>query len=832
MDGDFNILIFIVGFLIIALASKQIGQYFRKATMPMISGFLFTGIIAGPYVLNLISIEAVDKLGFIDELSLSFIAFAAGGELFLEDLKGRFKSIKWITIGLVVSTFTIGSITVFLLTDLIPFMKDMPVAGRLAVSLLAGSILVARSPSSAIAVVKELRAKGPFTQTVLGVTVIMDVVVIILFTANSSVAAALLTGLGFDISFMVVLFLELVLSVALGYILGEILKLILSLRTNSNIKAGLILASGYGIYVITGVVRQVSSESLPFEVLIEPLLICMIGGFLVTNYSKFRLEFSKILHDLGPPIYIAFFTLTGASLSLNVLANTWQIALVLFFVRCGSIFIGSFTGGVIAGEPMALNKISWMSYITQAGVGLGLAKAVVVIFPDWGASFATIMVAVIVFNQIIGPPMFKRAISLAGESHAHAESSGFEVPRSAVIFGLDGQSQALARLLGTHGWEVKIACMNANEEDVRSSDMKVCPVKDYSLEVLQNMELDQAESIITMLSDEENYNICEIVYEHFGTENIVVRLNDRTNFDRFHELGALIVNPNTAIVSLLDHFVRSPSATSLLLGMEKDQDVIEIELRNPNLDGVALRHLKLPVDAIILSIKRRGQNIISHGYTRLESGDWITICGSLKSLEELTLRFDINKEHALVHLVEQVAAKEISSGTMEKDMKEIILEKVPISDRLTELIRNSLILDIDMAIDVDTFGKVVAEAIAPEVGIEQETLLSLLIERERESSTAISREHAIPHVIIEGENKSCLLMARCRKGIRFSESAPRIHAVFVLVGTRDQRRFHITALSYIVKIIQGSNFKNRWLRARNEEDLRTIILTAYRKRKQ
>ena len=44
-------------------------------------------------------------------------------------------------------------------------------------SLFSGIIAVARSPASALAVIKELRADGPFTQTVLGVTMVSDVVV-------------------------------------------------------------------------------------------------------------------------------------------------------------------------------------------------------------------------------------------------------------------------------------------------------------------------------------------------------------------------------------------------------------------------------------------------------------------------------------------------------------------------------------------------------------------------------------------------------------------------------------------------------------------------------
>jgi Trk K+ transport system NAD-binding subunit len=143
-----------------------------------------------------------------------------------------------------------------------------------------------------------------------------------------------------------------------------------------------------------------------------------------------------------------------------------------------------------------------------------------------------------------------------------------------------------------------------------------------------------------MLSDDENYAICEMLYEHFGTETVVVRLNDRTNFERFHALGALIVDPATAMVGLLEQFVRSPSAASLLLGMEEGQDIMDVELRNPALHGVALRELQLPLDTLVLSVHRKGHTIISHGYTQLELGDRVTIVGKSSSLEEVSLRLD------------------------------------------------------------------------------------------------------------------------------------------------------------------------------------------------
>lgn len=637
-----SMFIFVASFTVIALASKQIGALFARFKLPSITGFLFTGMVAGPFIFDFISAEATEGLRFVDELSLAFIAFAAGSELYLKELRSRFKSIRFVTVGLVVSTFTLGSLTVFVLTDFIPFMQGLPVASRIAIAILAGAILVARSPSSAVAIIKELRAKGPFTQTAMGVTVVMDVVVIILFSVNVSIADALFTGLRFNLTFIILLFVELAASLGIGYTVAKILQLILSFHGNRIAKAVGILLTGYAVFALSAWVRHFTHDNLPFEVLLEPLLVCMIGSFWLINSTDHRDEFLNTLHDIGPLVYIAFFTLTGASLTLDILADIWPITLVLFAVRLGGIFIGSFGGGVLAGDPMAHNRVGWMAYITQAGVGLGLAKEVGVEFPAWGLAFATTMISVIVVNQIVGPAFFKWALFIVKEARPRAKKSDPDQIHSATIFGSDGQSLALARQLCAHDWEVKVAYREAKDiENVTSSYFEMQPMPALSLPELQAFGAGEAGAIVTMLSDEENYQICEVAYENFGTENLVVRLNDLANYDRFHELGAFVVRPATAIISLLDHFVRVPSSVSLLLGMEERHDITELEIRNPNLDGRAVRDLRLPGDTLILSVRRRGHLMITHGYTHLELGDWVTVVGSLESLEELRLRFEM-----------------------------------------------------------------------------------------------------------------------------------------------------------------------------------------------
>ncbi|MBT3269607.1 potassium transporter TrkA [Candidatus Poribacteria bacterium] len=631
-------LVVTAAFLMVALASKEIGAWFSRARLPLITGFLFTGVIAGPHVFGLVSADAISRLRLIDEVSLAVIAFAAGSELYVEELRGRFKSIRWTTIGLMSVTFTAGTVSVLLLGEWIPFVREMPTTGRVAVALLAGVILVARSPSSAIAVINELRARGPFTQTAMGVTVIMDVGVIVLFGVCSSIADALVTGVGVEIRFALLLAAELVAAAVLGFIGAGILRFILSRHRGIATKAALTLVAGYGAFLLSSQARRLSHDHLGVEVFIEPLLICMLASFIVTNRTRYRQEFVTVLDRIGPVIYILFFTLTGASLDLHVLRTVWPAALALVVIRLGALAIGSFVGSMAAGESVRFSRLSWMAYVTQAGVGLGLAKEVAVEFGDWGAQLATLLIAMIVVNQVVGPPLFKWVLHLIGEAHPRGEGHGFYGAYKAVICGLEGQSRALGRQLAAHGWKVTIATRQPDPRPEESIEIRT--VSAWTADELGRLGAQDAEAVVAMLSDEESLDVCQECYERFGTDNLIVRLNDHANVPAFREIGAHIVDLSTAVVGLLEHCVRAPSATALLLGTDGDQDVVEVEVGNADLDGLALRDLRMPSDTLVLSVRRGDSLLLSHGYTQIKVGDWVTVVGSVDSLNQVSGRLE------------------------------------------------------------------------------------------------------------------------------------------------------------------------------------------------
>lgn len=634
-----EIIIYLFGFIWILFGTEYFSRFFQKLKLPLITGFIVMGILVGPYVLNLIPKVAIKEILFLNDIALAYIAFAAGGELYLKDLRSRLRSIAWNTFGQLAVTFIISVVVVYLLASSIPFMAELSSSSQLAISLLMATIFVARSPSSAIAIIHELRAKGPFTQTVMGVTVIKDVLVIILFAICVSISRNLVLDTSFDLQAIGLLLLELTSSFLFGLILGRAIHLVLSISINSYLKMGLILLMGYGVFYFAHWMQAYSYEVFKVELFFEPLLICIIASFWVTNYSKFRPEFQFIVHRTGPYIYLAFFTLTGIMISLEVLVKVWLVALGLFFVRLISMIIGAYLGATFAKDDPKHRAVGWMPYVTQAGVGLGLAIEVSNEFPLWGGEFATIVIAVIVLNQVVGPPLFKFALNKVGESHKRANLSGYDGLQEAIVFGLEDRSLALARQLKKHGWEVTIATLKDPSEFDEDKEIPIEAITALNLDSLDKLNAKKADAMIMMLSDKENLRLCELVYEFVGTRNVVVRLNDRTNFKKFHELGCMIVDPDTAMVSLLDNFVRSPVAASMLLGTEEGQATIDLEVRDRSLHGVALRNLRLPSDVIILSVKRKGQSIISHGYTRLRRKDIVTVVGSEESLTKLQWMF-------------------------------------------------------------------------------------------------------------------------------------------------------------------------------------------------
>ena len=189
------------------------------------------------------------------------------------------------------------------------------------------------------------------------------------------------------------------------------------------------------------------------------------------------------------------------------------------------------------------------------------------------------------------------------------------------------------------------------------------------------------------------------------------------------------------------------------------------------------------------------------------------------------------RKSALIHIVERVTAKEIAGDSLGTELREILKERDKIvEDRFDKLVKGCEIIDIGKQITLIEFSTIVAKKIAERLKIDPKQLLDSLIEREKESTTEVRPGLAIPHITVDGEHKFELVIARCEAGINFTQDLPPVYAAFVLVGSRDERNFHLRALSAIAQIAQDPDFDKNWLRAKNIEELRDIILLARRHR--
>jgi len=230
--------------------------------------------------------------------------------------------------------------------------------------------------------------------------------------------------------------------------------------------------------------------------------------------------------------------------------------------------------------------------------------------------------------------------------------------------------------------------------------------------------------------------------------------------------------------------------------------------------------------------------VVGFAFVLLEMGESAFLITTILILAGLGIywfygRRKAEKESALLHVISRITAKELAGGNLESELKAIVRERDEIAlDRFDTILENSIALDLDRRMELEEFFRLVSERLAQRVGIDPEDLQRLLLERERETSTVLSPLLAVPHVVVDETKSFDILLARCRKGVRFSERAPDVHTVFVIVGSRQERNFYLRVLSAIAQIVQNPDFEHKWRTARNEQALRDIVLLSKRKRTQ
>ena len=388
----------LLGFLL--LAAYVAGEVAREIRLPRITGYLIIGILFGPHVLGLLPQYAVTSFRLINGVALSVIALQAGGELQLSRLSARFRSLAAI-IGFQIVLIMAGvAAAVVLSRDLFPFLAGESGRTVLAVALILGLIAVANSPSTIIAVITELRARGPVSDTVLSVSVMKDVIVILMTAAVIPAAVVLVDPQrGFDFQQLRDFSFAILLALALGAAIGGLIGLYLAQINQRPIL--FVLAVAFGVVELTDMVGLESEFYI---------LISMSAGFVVQNFSVQGPKFVRALEANSLPLYALFFAVAGADLNLGRIPGVWQAGLLIILVRAGLMYGSTFLGAAATRDLPLVRRYAWLGFVAQAGVTLGLATIVRERFTDWGEPVAAIIIAMVAVNQLVGPPLLRYSL--------------------------------------------------------------------------------------------------------------------------------------------------------------------------------------------------------------------------------------------------------------------------------------------------------------------------------------------------------------------------------------------------------------------------------------
>jgi Kef-type K+ transport system membrane component KefB len=396
----------LLGFLL--LAAFVAGELARELALPRITGYLVIGILFGPHVLRLLPQETVEGFRLINGVALSVIALQAGGELRLGRVGERLANILTTTVLQIMLILVGVAAAVFLASGFFPFLDGQGHRVVLAVALIFGLVAVANSPATIIAVMTELRARGPLADTVLGVSVLKDILVLMLIAVVIPAAVVLIEPTsGFDLHQVGELSFRIVLALASGAVVGWLIGLYLEKVAAQPIL--FVLAVAFGIVELAEVLGLESEFYI---------LMSMSAGFVAQNFSIQGPRFVRALEANSLPVYALFFAVAGADLDLGVIPGVWKAGIVIIVARAALMWLSTYLAAVTTRELPAIRRFAWTGFIAQAGVTLGVATIVRERFAAWGGGeVAAIVIAMIAVNQLIGPPLFRFSLLRAGESN-------------------------------------------------------------------------------------------------------------------------------------------------------------------------------------------------------------------------------------------------------------------------------------------------------------------------------------------------------------------------------------------------------------------------------
>lgn len=387
---------------IIIATGLLFGKIAKFLHLPNVTGYLLGGLLIGPSVLNLVKEESLPSLEIISTIALGFIAFSIGSELKIKYFK------KVGTKPIVIAVLEATSAVVFVFVGLLIYFSitNQLDNEHIRFALVLGSIAAATAPAATLMVIRQYKAKGKVTETLMSVVAIDDSVAVLLFGIGIAIANAINPAVEHGSVLMTILtpVLEIVISLGIGGVLGLLLVFGCKWFTGRGNRISLVVAMIFlSIYL-----AEITNAS--------SILTCMMLGAVFANMFKQNDEVHKLVYFTTPWIYIIFFVLSGVELDLSVFATVGIVALLYIVLRVAGKYFGAAFGAKITNSDKNVKKYLGFMLVPQAGVAIGLSLvAKNTLGGDLGGQVRAIILAATVIYELSGPVITKLTLKRCGE---------------------------------------------------------------------------------------------------------------------------------------------------------------------------------------------------------------------------------------------------------------------------------------------------------------------------------------------------------------------------------------------------------------------------------
>jgi Kef-type K+ transport system membrane component KefB len=384
------------------LSAFLMGSVFKSIRLPRLTGYLVTGILVGPNVLNLVSQPMVSNLGIFTGTATALIALTAGVELDVRAIKPLLKSIGWLTLIAVCGNIVLISSAVFAMQTHLPFLAHLSQLQVGAMATVLGVTMVAQSPAVVVALHSEMESDGPLTRTVLGVVVISDLLVIVMFAVVSSGAKSLLGSKTDALHTAGALAWEVLGSIVIGTLVGIVASVYLRFVKGSS--ALFVVSSAF---LIAEIGQRIE---------LDPLLVALAAGVFIRNVTGQGERLQEEIEKSSLPVYVVFFAITGATVHIHELVVLGIPAVILVAARAAGFFGLGWAATRVAGSSAPVQKYIGFGLMPQAGLALALALLFVKTFPTLGAAAAALVFGGVAINEMLAPVLYRFALVRSGEA--------------------------------------------------------------------------------------------------------------------------------------------------------------------------------------------------------------------------------------------------------------------------------------------------------------------------------------------------------------------------------------------------------------------------------